>query len=406
MIHELPYWEDACFVTFTYDTPSLNSLNDQLKQRYDSSKENWSNYQSAMKSYIDSGKKGDIPSKPSEKYTKYRRDSLDRKEVSSLIDSIESRLKKQGRTFAYYIGSEYGDEDKYTHRPHYHGVFFGLHYQDEDTDRANRIRAIRNGDPRPYSDRDLLLDSWSRPNPKWEKGSKEPRRIAKCDPWRLNIKPFHENRAAYVASYIQKSSDSFWWDKEHPTKERPFAKRSRGLGLRHALDNAEQYRSTQKITINGVPCSMPKYYADKIGIEWDETQTAERRKQRDAEILSLSQSLGITEEEVVIRDNLAKLNTIRARLNHYDAKSGKGRQYADQFFREQVWQHELDLKAEEENRRWRIHRQTPEKYSGEPVNSCIHRAVVDQRSENTTQKQKFRSWREINSRFQNQYGKT
>ena len=60
-------------------------------------------------------------------------------------------------------------------------------------------------------------------------------------------------------------------DEYAPTgREAPFRCQSQGLGLRYAMDNREQILQRGRITVRGVPQSVPRYYLRKLGIDASE----------------------------------------------------------------------------------------------------------------------------------------
>lgn len=171
------------------------------------------------------------------------------------------RLRKalNGRKIKYFACGEYGDEviDKKTGqykyptrlgRPHYHAIIFGV---------SNTSK----------TDKQIVKDCW---------------RFCQWSNFR-DDKTFGfvtYDSARYVSDYIFKKYDKKKAEETYTSVncEIPFRLVSQGIGLRYALENAEQIRHFNKITVRGRPVSLPRYYVDKLGLELKEQSEKERKQ--------------------------------------------------------------------------------------------------------------------------------
>lgn len=160
------------------------------------------------------------------------------------------RLRKRlgSRKIKYFACGEYGDQaiDKNTGlykyptrlgRPHYHAIIFGL---------SNTSKL----------DKELIKDSW---------------RFCQWSNFR-DDKAFGfvtYDSCRYVSDYIFKKYDKKKAEEIYISVgcEVPFRLVSQGLGLRFALDNAEQIKHFMRITVRGNVVKLPRYYVDKLGLE-------------------------------------------------------------------------------------------------------------------------------------------
>ncbi|WNK13369.1 MAG: replication initiator protein [Microvirus sp.] len=143
--------------------------------------------------------------------------SLDRDAFPKFIRSLRKRFL--GRKMKYFACGEYGE--RYG-RPHYHAVVFGL-------------SSLESQD---------VLDCWG-------KGQVE-------------VTPFKLARARYVAGYLLKEVDS---RVDLNCKVPPFALMSKGLGKRFAVSNAVRILTDGKLTINGEPVALPRYFRKLLDID-------------------------------------------------------------------------------------------------------------------------------------------
>lgn len=145
---------------------------------------------------------------------------------------IKSWIKKIRKTYPkikYYLSGEYGDT---SNRPHYHAIIFGM------------------------SIKDCSINGYH----KWQKCSSLGFHVEMCIPETIS----------YVAKYILKKlhgkSKKLY---EIQDIEPPFALMSKSLGLNYLLDNRDILLHNQCIlSPNGKKFPLPKYYVEKLGIEY------------------------------------------------------------------------------------------------------------------------------------------
>lgn len=144
------------------------------------------------------------------------------------------RLRKYSNAkLKYYACGEYGSK---TNRPHYHAIIFGLG--------QNKV------------DIEFIKDCW------------------RFCQW----SNFDEKKAfgtvtydscRYVSDYIFKKYNGEKAKEVYTSKglEIPFKISSQGLGLRFALENAENIIYNNGFTCHGVRMALPRYYVDKLNIK-------------------------------------------------------------------------------------------------------------------------------------------
>lgn len=140
----------------------------------------------------------------------------------------------------YFACGEYGDK---TGRPHYHAIIFGL--------------------SRSLQDKNMVKEAWKL-----------------CD-WNV----FSDSKAfgtvtydscRYVSDYIFKKYNGKKQQEVYGDRHPPFRLLSGGIGLRFALDNAEQLSREVGFTLRGVPVGLPRYYVDKLGIKLEAQNDIEK----------------------------------------------------------------------------------------------------------------------------------
>lgn len=147
------------------------------------------------------------------------------------------RKKWKNKKIKYLACGEYGEEE---YRPHYHVILFGLGAQHLDTRVYNCGHII-------YYD-----DTWPMGH--------------------IHAGSVSYNSARYVIKYIHKKHDKNQYIRkiiaDYGTYwlhlQKPFQLQSQGLGLQFILDNQKQIIENMKITINGVPVMLPRYYMKKL----------------------------------------------------------------------------------------------------------------------------------------------
>jgi len=260
-------------------------------------------------------------------------DSLDKREPKEYLRRVKRKLREQGREMTYAVAGEYGKEI-YTHRPHYHFIIYGAKMSDEQ----------------------LLFDLWG-----------------KCDFGAHKIKPFYgQANAEYIAKYIQKNLDSYYWSRKFPHKQRPFMKTGRGfaydpaergkhgLAYQWALDNAQQLKTKKSMTMGGMPLTIPQYYVDMIGLEYTPEDRLpnflEKQEEWSQFLETYQQKHGKPAEpddleKLRIQSNRQKSLNREAKLSLKNPKLAHEMRQRNQELLQR--QGELDLKAKAENQRWR-----------------------------------------------------
>lgn len=179
------------------------------------------------------------------------------------------RLRKSYPTpLKYYAVGEYGDQ---TFRPHYHLIIFGMSAADKH-----------------YIDK------------AWDLGL-------------THIGTVTIESCRYVASYVQKKL----YNKPNERNSSLFQLSSRGLGLQWAIDNETYLRQQEKITHQGVPMGVPRYYVKKLGLDLSKTQ-AERERKVSEELTEKQNELNESESDIFtinLQSKVQKDRNITARTN-------------------------------------------------------------------------------------------
>lgn len=165
------------------------------------------------------------------------------------------RLRKEvSRKVRYYACGEYGEGN---HRPHYHGIVFGLDWRD----------------------RQVVSETWGL--------------------GRTGVGTVTADSILYVCDYATKSvlGKAAEWEYDATGRERPFSVCSLGMGARWCDAHAEGLRSAG-LVVDGVPVGLPRYYARRLGMnrggEFMEASVANRAEASARE----SEVLGVHEERV------------------------------------------------------------------------------------------------------------
>jgi len=146
------------------------------------------------------------------------------------------RLRKEyEQPIKYYASGEYGTRG--TCRPHYHLIIFGM-----------RI-----------SDKHIIEKAWN-------KGL-------------VHVGTVTINSCRYVSSYIQKKLYKQPGERDSDL----FSLQSQGLGLSWAESNFSYLKQNEKITHQGVPMGVPRYYVKKLGLDLSKSQDV-RTKKTDEEL--------------------------------------------------------------------------------------------------------------------------
>jgi len=212
---------------------------------------------------------------------------LDKKVVKNLANRLYNEFhRRQKRPFAYYIAGEYGKEI-HTNRPHYHAVLYGLTMSKEDQ------RAVS--------------DCWSNGY--------------------VQIKPLHESSMDYISKYVQKQVNGPLVKKLYGDRQPPFRKCTRGLGTQWALENAEQLKQNEGITLKGVPISLPTAYIKALNFEFSEEHKKRLEEENEEKLQEYLKKHPMDSAELSdVRDK----SNLQRRLNQIAKEGLKNPKYLEQ----------------------------------------------------------------------------
>lgn len=218
-LYELSNWNNATFLTLTYDDehlPADNGLHPEDLRNF------WKRlrkkmFENGMYTINDDGKK-----------------------VVNL---------------KYYACGEYGDaEKKYWSpgsknphgRPHYHAIVYGID---------------------PYQDKELIKSCWTICDPlRFDNGG---------------IAPVCREDIAYVCGYVQKKLTGDVGADTYGEACRPFSRVSHGMGLNFALDNKDRLISNGFTYLNGKKIGIPRYFREKFDVTQEELKHKEKNKTKE-----------------------------------------------------------------------------------------------------------------------------
>lgn len=165
------------------------------------------------------------------------------------------RLRKAlgGRKLKYFASGEYGEKFD---RPHYHIIFYGVGFGDED----------------------LIRRSWTAGI--------------------VHIGTVTHDSVQYVAGYVQKKLSGPAAEK-YGRRDAPFQLQSQGMGLKFVKDNAENILKRLDITMYGKHVGIPRYYKKKLGI--DRVMLAAKAIERESETIARLAEKGIVTENAVAK---------------------------------------------------------------------------------------------------------
>lgn len=219
--------------------------------------------------------------------------SLHKKDPVGFFKRLRSYLSysNDNRQIKYYCCGEYGDEKDPTRphknhgRPHYHAIIFGLS---------------------PFNENDckLVIEAWQHRCDEFQWDKNRGRRNEYGIGEKCAIQNVTPVDIEYVTGYVQKKLSGDLANKTYNGDCPPFAIMSKGLGLDHALQNADRLRQNGFTYLNGHKLSLPRYYRDKLEIDVDYTDIPKK---------SLKQ---FTEEQ----DYLEKLFNEDMKRDHIDLR--------------------------------------------------------------------------------------
>jgi len=200
------------------------------------------------------------------------------RDLINWIKSYRKRIAKDGRTCKYYAVGEYGDNEMFTYRPHYHLIIFGavlsdfaphkyIHgkYSHLSWDKGfidiGTVTAESIGYVTGYVRKKL--------SKRQEKGGG--RLKGDTDP---QVSQIIDNNI-YINAGIKPSGGGL-------RREPPFQRQSQGLGLRWAEANRNYLVDNQVITVGGIKRSIPRYYVRKLGLELEDRSEVLEQDWNDA----------------------------------------------------------------------------------------------------------------------------
>lgn len=214
LIYELSNWNDASFITLTFDDAHVEDNNLSKKDVQDFIKR--------------------LRFKLDDKYgSHYLYDS----DGELITDNQGEPKKAPNKPIRYYAVGEYGTRRK---RRHYHAILFGLSpYVDEE--------------------RKLIADAW----------------LPRCEEWQFDrlrgersaIGTVTADSLAYVAGYIQKKLVGGMAKEEYKGRQPPFMLCSQSLGLDFAEKTVRRLRSCPSSFIQGSRIPIPRYFREKLDLD-------------------------------------------------------------------------------------------------------------------------------------------
>lgn len=215
LIYELSGWDDACFITLTFDDAHVGDNNLSKKDIQDFLKRLRFKLEEKYGTHYVYGPDGEL-----------------------IIDKRTGEPKKlPNKPIKYYAVGEYGTKRK---RRHYHAIIFGLSpYVDEE--------------------RKLIADSW----------------LPRCEEWQFDrsrgnrsaIGTVTADSLAYVAGYIQKKLVGGMAKDEYKGRQPPFMLCSQGLGLDFAEKTVRRLKSCPASFIQGSRIPIPRYFREKLDLD-------------------------------------------------------------------------------------------------------------------------------------------
>lgn len=168
--------------------------------------------------------------------------SLDKAEFTRFLKRLRKSLGD--RRIRYYGCGEYGER---TGRPHYHVLLFGM---------SPCTCSVRlTPDVRCHCvDRRLVFDAWGH-------GGVD------------RLGTVNYDSARYCADYIGKAFLGKGAADHYAPRSVPFQVMSQGIGRSYVDDHAEQLRDNLGITVHGKPVGLPRYYSNRLEVDWTKADT-------------------------------------------------------------------------------------------------------------------------------------
>jgi len=149
--------------------------------------------------------------------------------------------------------------------------------------------------------------------------------------------------ANYLVKYLQKQLHPEEWRGLYPYKKPPIFRtgkgysketdkaNNRGFGYQYVIDNKEQLLRNKKITVQGIPVTIPAYYAEISGMEWTEEDSRENFDKIEVEYSKIKRRFEEEEQTETFIDYAIKRfedNQKQRKLNQQAKDSLKDQYYA------------------------------------------------------------------------------
>lgn len=183
--------------------------------------------------------------------------SLEKAHLQKFIKRLRKAMEPE--RVRYFACGEYGEQ---TQRPHYHLILFGC----------------------GWDEKQLIMDCW--PYANWNVPAIRKNSFGIAE--RMSIQ--------YVAKYIEKKLGGELAIEEYKNKGREpiFKVSSLGIGREYCDENAKQITEMGKITVNGKPVAIPRYYLNRLGL--DNRQARELARERESDFVESVTGIHVTKD--------------------------------------------------------------------------------------------------------------
>jgi len=195
--------------------------------------------------------------------------SISRRELQLWLKRLR---KNSGKEIRYYACGEYGESFD---RPHYHAILFGIGSESVD----------------------LIREAWG-------KGF-------------VKVGSVTRDSIQYVAGYVRKKLNGEKAEEVYKGRQGPFQLQSKCLGLKFALENAEQIQRDLGVSINGQHVGLPRYYRRKLDISQEDLMARSEKSESETRAYYIDQG-HVSEGDIVRQIDKARIqsdDTIRARYS-------------------------------------------------------------------------------------------
>lgn len=182
--------------------------------------------------------------------------SLHKEDLQKFFKRLRKRLSYRDKKIRYYACGEYGDSRAVNYdtgfgRPHYHCIIFGLDSNDKE-------------------DREDIADSWQFCSRFF------------FDEKHKAIGSVTSASIRYVTGYVRKKLKGFEAERyDEVGILPPFQVCSQGLGLLGFEKYRREYGDTDFVDFNGYKYAIPKYFRQKLGIDYSKVLNSMKQSQID-----------------------------------------------------------------------------------------------------------------------------